>query len=89
MRGHVDEAEYLKENDDEEVDETNTEGKDQVMKFLKSHLFGLFFRLNTMKLSIAIHYHMAIIAIEGFQLLSIVLNDGSYSSLGPYAQSSP
>ena len=90
MRGHVDEAEYLKLNDaDQEEGENESEGNNQIMKYLKTHLFGLFFRLNTMKLSIAVHYHMLMIAIEAFQLLSIVLNDGKYSELGPYGTDSP
>ena len=90
MRGHIDEAEYLKLNEAEQDDQENeSEGNNQIMKYLKTHLFGLFFRLNTMKLSIAVHYHMLMIAIEAFQLLSIALNDGKYSELGPYSTDSP
>jgi PAS domain S-box-containing protein len=89
MRGHADEAEYLKLNEGEDDSSSDPDIKESLMKFLKTRLFLLFFKLNTLKLSIAVHYFMLMIGIEGFQLLSIVLNDGSYSSLGPYGGQSP
>ncbi|OMJ95244.1 hypothetical protein SteCoe_1458 [Stentor coeruleus] len=89
MRGHIDEAEYLKLNDaDQEAGEGDTESKEQIMKYLKNHLFMLFFRLNTTKIPMAIHYYMLMIGIEAFQLLSLALVDGGYSKLGPYGTDS-
>ncbi|CAG9322241.1 unnamed protein product [Blepharisma stoltei] len=90
MQGHVDEIEYLKNHgDEEENEEASGDSKDQILKLLKSRLFSLFFRLNTLKVAIPIHYHMVMIAIEGLQLLTLVLNDGSYNKLGPYDSDSP
>ena len=90
MQGYVDEIENLRnEEDAQREDDENGESKEQILKFLKTRLFSLFFRLNTMKIAIPIHYHIIMIAIEGFQLLTLVLGDGTYSSLGPYETSSP
>ena len=89
MNKHANEGEYFAPADIGEDGNENNDGKDKIVRYLKSHLFGLFFLLNKMKFSMAVHYHMLAIAIEGFQLLSIVLNDGSYSSMGPYNSSSP
>lgn len=90
MQGHVDEIEYLKNHgDEEESDESNGDSKDQILKMLKSRLFSLFFRLNTLKIAVPIHYHMVIVGIEALQLLTLVMNDGSYNKLGPYDNDSP
>ena len=88
MQGHVDEVEYLK-NENEEEEEEKGDSKEQIFKLIKSRTFALFFKLNTLKVSIPIHYQMIMIAIEGLQFLTLVLVDGSYSSLGPYETSSP
>jgi PAS domain S-box-containing protein len=90
MQGHTDEFEYLKnQQDDDEIVELSGEGKDQLLKVVKYRLFNLFFRLNTLKISVAIHYYMLMVGIEAFQLLTLALVDGSYSTLGPYGTSSP
>lgn len=91
MQGHVDEVEYLKnsESSGDDADDMGEETKEQLLKLIKERLFSVFFRLNTLKLSIAKHYYMLFIAFETFHLLSLVLVDGSYSTLGPYGTDSP
>lgn len=90
MQGYTDEAEYLKNIQEAEAnEETSGEIKDQWIKLIKTRLFGLFFRLNMLKISIAIHYHMLIIAIEAFQLMTLVMVDGNYTKMGPYDSDSP
>lgn len=85
MKGHVDEAEYLKLNDnDDEYEEKDTDKKDQFIKSVKKRIFCVFLRLNTNKISIALHYYILMILVETLQLLSIILNDGKYSKIGPY-----
>jgi hypothetical protein len=90
MQGFTDEAEYLKNIQEAEANEEDAPvPKDQWLKHIKTRLFGLFFRLNMLKINVAIHYHMLIIAIEAFQLMTLVMVDGSYSQMGPYETGSP
>lgn len=90
MQGYIDEIEYLKySTDSEEIESSDSESKNQFLKVVKLKTFDLFFRLNTLKISVPIHYHILLIAIEAFQLLTLVLVDGDYSTGGPFESSSP
>jgi len=84
----MDEAEFLRSST-QNPGEFLEEAKDPLLKLLKERLFRVFSRVNSMKVSIARHYHVILIGIETCHLLSLVLNDGDYSGLGPYAEGTP
>ena len=88
MKEIVAEFELIRHHNEE--DETLFRGpKYKVLELAKRKLFCLFFKLNTMKVPVSIQYYMVLVAVEGLQLLSLVLNDGSYSKLGPFEDTSP
>lgn len=90
MQGHTDEIEFLKYFDLSQEDTVADDGrKDPWLKVLKARLFSVFFRLNTLKFSMSVHYYMMLIAIEFFHVMTLVLLDGSYSIDGPYDTGSP
>ena len=90
MQRYFDEIEYLKNYDDiEEENDMNGETQISILKVLKLRIFKVFFRLNTMKISIPFHYHMFIIIVEALQLLTLVLVDGEYSDSGAFDGDSP
>ena len=90
MQGHVDETEFLKYFDLSEEEPIVEEGqRDPILKVLKTRLFAVFFRLNTLKFAVSVHYYYVLVAIEFFHVMSLVLLDGSYSANGPYESESP
>lgn len=60
-----------------------------IFQLLKSRLFLSFYRINSLQLPISPCLSLCLILIETLQLLSLVLNDGSYSQLGPYGSTNP
>jgi len=90
MQGHTDEVEFLKYFELSQEDPMVDDGiKDPWLKVLKTRLFAVFFRLNTLKFSMSVHYYMVLVAIEFFHVMTLVLLDGSYSTDGPYDSDSP
>lgn len=90
MQGHIDETEYIKNQaEDENIDDSNPENKDQILRIVKNQVFQLFFKLNITKSIVGVHYYIIMIIIEALQLLTFVLNDGSYTTAGPYEDKSP
>lgn len=71
------------------MQEQDASSPQPVFQVLKSRLFLVFFRLNALTESLPKHWTLALIVVEELQLLSLVLNDGHYSQLGPYEQQSP
>ena len=53
--------------------------EDQLVKRLKTKLFVCFYNLNRVQFDLEIQYHVLIILIEAFQLLSLLVNDGEHS----------
>lgn len=83
-------AEYQKFiHEAEAEDAASNDTSSNWLKVFKYRLFGLFFKLNKLKIPLPTHYHMLIIAIEALQILTFVFNDGNYNQLGPYGVSSP
>jgi hypothetical protein len=60
-----------------------------VFQLVKSRLFLVFFKLNRLTVHMRKHWTWALLVVETLQFLSLVLNDGNYSQLGPYEQQSP
>lgn len=90
MQGHTDEVEFLKYFEQSQEDPMmENASKDPWLKVLKSRLFSVFFRLNTLKFAMSVHYYMVLVAIEFFHVMTLVLLDGSYSTDGPYDTDSP
>ena len=71
------------------MQEQEASSSQPVFQVLKSRLFLVFFQLNSLTISLPKHWTLALIVIETLQLLSLLLNDGNYSQLGPYEQQSP
>lgn len=84
----MDEADFFRSST-QNLGEFREETKDPLLKAIKERLFMVFARVNSMKVSFARHYHVILIGIETCHLLSIVLNDGSYSAMGPYQEKTP
>jgi hypothetical protein len=63
--------------------------KGNFLKTIMTRVFMLFYDLNLNKLQIDLNYHVLLIVVEAFQIMSLVMNDGVYSTLGPYDDSSP
>jgi PAS domain S-box-containing protein len=90
MHEHTDEAEYFRNIIEAEAnEETSGEGLVQWDQIVKDKLFGLFFRLNMHKVNLSIHYYIIMIVIESFQLMSLVMVDGTYNQMGPYMTTTP
>ena len=91
MQGHIDEAEFIRNrhSEDEIILLDQDEFQGSLLKQVKSRLFSVFFRMNTLKFATASHYHLLMLLVETFQLLSLALVDGSYSTTGPYQSESP
>jgi PAS domain S-box-containing protein len=90
MQSSAASAEYQKfilEAEDEDVANDETSG--HWVKKIKYRVFGLFYKLNKLKIGAAAHYHMLIIAVEALQFLTLVMLDGNYTKLGPYGTDSP
>lgn len=84
----MDEAEFLR-SAAQNPGEFREETKEPLFKLVKERLFLAFSRINSVKINIARHYYVILIGIETCHLLSLVLNDGNYSGMGPYAEGTP
>lgn len=77
----MDEADYLRSA---EYNEFKEDVKEPILRVLKEGLFRVFLRINSAKMNVGKYYHVLLMGIETAHLLSLVLNDGSYSAMGPY-----
>lgn len=91
MQGHLDETEFIfnRHSEDEQLLRATESLSVPLLQQLKTRLFSVFFRVNTLRSHASIRTHFVQVLIETLQLLSLVLVDGRYSSMGPYREESP
>ena len=91
MQGHLDETEFIinRHSADEQLLKDTENESVPLLQQLRTQLFKVFFRVNTLKTPISISTNFVLVLIETLQLLSLVLLDGEYSGMGPYRQDSP
>lgn len=86
MQSFANDSSFVKYRDEDES--LSSSVARPLLAKLKDALFSVFLRMNARPTELAQHYHLAMLAIETLQCLSLLLGSQTYSSFGPNGQDS-